>query len=380
MDQALLKERMQIFTDAIELKKPSRVPTYGSVYTWKFFDTDCMADKTLPEILCDWNLIEQVVREHLAWYRFDINHDYGERNTSNYSKVVGMDKMYYIVTDTGINVPDITTMREDEYPAYTADPDMFSWTQTMPARFGDLTYGQIRTIVEMTLENLGYFETMDKIRADFSLPRLHGSDFLLYPELIIGGYRGIRGFGIDMRRHFDEIKALCEKMAPAVYQQADDAIANQPDDCVCAGEIGMLIHTVMNRRQFEQLYWPTVKTIVDKIIAAGKKVTFMFEGEALRLADFFRDFAPGHINFLIEMDDLREMRRALPNVCLAGGMTPELLGSGTAQECVDTAHGLIDDLADTGFILSQNKMLSFKGDAARENMLAVQEFALQYEL
>lgn len=332
MDQALLKERMQIFTDAIELRKPSRVPTYGNVYTWKFFDADSTAGKPLPEVLCDWNAIEKVVREHVERYRFDINRDYGERNTSNYSKVVGMDKMYHIVTESGINVPDRITMKDTEYAEYMADPDMFSWTHTMPARFGELTYGQIKTIVEMTVENMGYFDTITKIRDDFSLPKLHGCDFLLYPELIVGGYRGIRGFGIDMRRHFGEIKELCEKMAPASYQQADDAIANQPDDCVCAGEIGLLVHTIMNRRQFEQLYWPTLKTVIDKFIAAGRKVTFMFEGEALRLADFFRDFEPGHINLLIEQDDLREMRRALPNVCLAGGLTPELLGSGTAQQ------------------------------------------------
>ena len=58
-------------------------------------------------------------------------------------------------------------------------------------------------------------------------------------------------------------------------------------------------------------------------------------------------------------------------------MKVELLGNGTPQECVDYAKKLIDELGD-GYIFSENKMLSFKNDCKRENLLAVREFVRDY--
>ena len=62
-------------------------------------------------------------------------------------------------------------------------------------------------------------------------------------------------------------------------------------------------------------------------------------------------------------------------------MTSALLGNGTPQECVDSAKKLIDEIGrDGGFILSQNKMLSYKEDCRRENLKAVSDFVLNYSL
>jgi hypothetical protein len=80
---------------------------------------------------------------------------------------------------------------------------------------------------------------------------------------------------------------------------------------------------------------------------------------------------------LLEQDDIFEMRKKLPNVALAGGMKTSLLGYGTKEECVDYAKKLIDTLGE-GFILSQDKMISFRNDIKRENLLAVHEFVRNY--
>jgi hypothetical protein len=80
----------------------------------------------------------------------------------------------------------------------------------------------------------------------------------------------------------------------------------------------------------------------------------------------------------LEQDDIFEVRKKLPNVALAGGMTTDLLGHSTKEQCVNYARKLIDTLGD-GFALSQNKMMSFRNDAKRENVIAVNEFARSYQ-
>jgi hypothetical protein len=72
------------------------------------------------------------------------------------------------------------------------------------------------------------------------------------------------------------------------------------------------------------------------------------------------------------------MRKKLPNICFVGGMSTDLLGNGTEQQCVDYAKKLIDELGD-GYVFSANKMISFKNDCKRENLLAVTEFVLNYK-
>lgn len=68
-----------------------------------------------------------------------------------------------------------------------------------------------------------------------------------------------------------------------------------------------------------------------------------------------------------------ELRKALPNACIVGGMSAMMLGRGTPEQCVDAAKRVIDQMGD-GFMLGQDKMMSFRNDCKRENLLAVSEY------
>lgn len=66
-------------------------------------------------------------------------------------------------------------------------------------------------------------------------------------------------------------------------------------------------------------------------------------------------------------------------MALFGGMPCTLLGKGTQEECVDYAKRLIDELGrDGGFILSQDKMVSFASDCKPENLKAVSQLVHTY--
>ena len=99
----------------------------------------------------------------------------------------------------------------------------------------------------------------------------------------------------------------------------------------------------------------------------------------MRFANNFTEVKKGSAIMHLELDNLTEMRKLIPNMPLAGGMTTDLLGYSTPEACVEKARTLINELGE-GFLMSQNKMLSFKNDCKRENLLAVNNFIKEYTI
>ena len=84
---------------------------------------------------------------------------------------------------------------------------------------------------------------------------------------------------------------------------------------------------------------------------------------------------------MVEEDDIFEIRRKYPNICLIGGIDVNLLGSGTPEECVASVKKVIDEIGrDGGLILSPNKMISYANDCCAENLKAICDFVATYEI
>jgi hypothetical protein len=137
-------------------------------------------------------------------------------------------------------------------------------------------------------------------------------------------------------------------------------------------------YSILSVDQFRELYWPYLKKVLDTAAKHKKPVFCVCQSTMLRFVEFFQDIPRGVLLMLPEQDDIFEIRKKLPNIALAGGMPTDLLGHGTKEDCVDYAKKLIDTMGD-GFVLSQNKMISFRNDAKRENILAINEFARNYQ-
>ena len=144
-------------------------------------------------------------------------------------------------------------------------------------------------------------------------------------------------------------------------------------------DLTLLCHTILNNRQFEELLWPFMKETFDVLAEKKMTVRLFMEGSSKRFWDYFKDLPKGLIVMHPEADDVFEIRKELPNVAIMGGMPVQLLGNGTKEECVDRVKCLFDELGkDGGFILSQDKMVSFRNDAKPENVKAVCEFVREY--
>jgi hypothetical protein len=153
--------------------------------------------------------------------------------------------------------------------------------------------------------------------------------------------------------------------------------ADQPA-AVAQFSLAFLAYSVLSTKQFEQFYWPYVKQVIDMAQAAGKVIGVMCESHMLRFAEFFEDIPKGTLFIQLEQDDVFEYRKRLPNIAFTSGMPTELLGHGTKQQCVDYAKRLIDELG-PGFSLGTTKMMSYRDDAKRENLMAVCDFVREYQ-
>ncbi len=378
MSQEMLKERLDLFRNTVRGGETHRVPPSSNFWTWKVLDSDL--NLTLMQANEDLSLMEKAVREFHERYHFDTYEDLGTRNMFHISNPLG-NPGYVIDDEAGtINAPDWCLMEDDEYDEIIENPVMFGWTKIMPRKFKSFSYDQYRGAVQGFLEYNAYSENIQKIFIEeYGCPQeKNGLHMSPVEDLFSWGLRGFRAFSKDMRRQPDKIDAYIGANEPMLLGQVEASLTNKNPNAIYDVYSVMLAHSCMNAKQFERFYYITLKKILDMVEKYDGLYMLFCEASYLQIKDFFKDFPDGHLAVTIEQDDIMELRRECPNITITGGMPVELLGNGTPEQCVDYAKKLIDSLGGSHFVLSQNKMMSFRNDCRRENLLAVQDYALNY--
>lgn len=370
-------EKVKLFRDAVNMKKPSKVPNISNFFTWKINDSTF----SYKEALYDFKIMEKVVCDFHKRYDFDAYMDLGTRNPLAVTDAMGGGFYVFDEKLQGINIIDHILMSAEEYPEYAKNPLSFN-KLLMKRKWPDLTTKQWSKGMS---EFLGFGQYAMKMTKKFALEYSRPTVFnmtgaILTPyEFFNSVGRGIKELSIDCRKNKPQlIEALDSYYNIITDPSIDAALSGDTSMYVTDTYTALLGYSTMSVKQFEEIYWPSLKKFIDKVIAANKTIYIFCESTMLRLTDFFADFPKGHIILHLELDDPGEIRRRLPNVCIAGGMTTDILGRGTPVQCIDFAKKIIDDVGD-GFIMSQNKMVSFKNDCNRENLIALNEFLQTYK-
>ena len=365
-----LAERKQLFRDTLAFNNKGCVHSLSNVWSYKIYDTGY----TLKEALFDYDIMEKVVRKFHERYHFDTYFDLGTRNPMKISQAFGSFHHRIDEEADAIIIDDYSYMQADEYAEYTKDPQAFNWTKGLPRMNPDLTYGQLQATIGAMLEFFAFNGKMQTIMVqEYNTPVLYNAVQQVPLESIIMGIRGIRDLSLDMRRRKADVKALSDKMFENLLAGAKAIAAGPSEDrYVFDAESVILASTIMSRSQFDEFYAPYLKQLMDTVIDSGKLYYIFCENSLQNFWEFFQDFRKGSVLINLELDDIRDIRKKLPNVALGGGMPSMLLGNGTAEECVDYAKKLIDDMGD-GFVFSTDKMLSYKNDARPETLKAVMD-------
>lgn len=138
-------------------------------------------------------------------------------------------------------------------------------------------------------------------------------------------------------------------------------------------------HNLMSPKQFERYSLPYLQDIVDHAKSVNGRIFLFAEGSMKHLTDQFRDLSDNCICLYSEMDDIVQLKKALPNLTVAGGYPVKYLAEENTAACIDRAKQLIDNVAyDGNYIFGCNKMLTYPDDAHSENLFAVNNFIKQY--
>lgn len=388
-NEELRLERTKLIREASMFQtKPERVPHISFFVTWKILDYGVK----LSEAMNDYDIMEKVCRQHQELYNFDAIFELGGRNAVRIPEALG-GNTYQVNDEAGtVNYVDTPICTIDELEELAADPNKFFWEKGMARKYpcwADKTV-TLERIQNVLVEQGKFFQYYMKIlqvmRNEYGMPTFTaqtngftycGLDFLFNSIL------GIKNLSIAMRKKPSQVEDAIAALNKTMFDPGLNTLRNAPegpDMTTCFDyDITMLVHTILNRKQFERFLWPDMGRVVNALIEKKKTVRMFMEGSSKIAWDYFQDAPKGIITMHPEQDDVFEVRKALPNCAINGGMPVSLLGSGTPQQCVDRVKLCCDELGrDGGFLLCQDKMVSFRNDATRENVLAISEFIRNY--
>lgn len=382
----LRKYRTQLFRDASTMRNiPDRTPHFSSFGLWRAIHYGYKLD----EVLNDYDKMGQTVIWFAENFKFDGMTNFGGRNPIRIPNALG-ESVYVVDSEKEmIGVKAYKLCETAELREMVENVDKFCWEKLMSRRYPKFNSAMTAETMQKPLDEMLAFQAYNKrigavMREQFGFPAFTPPQYgyvLLGVEYLFAMVRGIQGLAVDLRRDIDLVKAACdaydrEYLDPMLAYM--ESLPDGPDNAYCFDfGVTMLAHTIMNRKQFEKVYWPTLKKILDTCERKRKTVRITIEGSIGRFYDYFKDYPKGMITFALEQDDIFDARVQLPNCALMGGMRTELLGDATRQECVDYAKKLIDELG-PWFIMGQNKFPTYRNDANPENLRAVCDFVAAY--
>jgi hypothetical protein len=376
--KAALAERMELFDNAFAFKHNKRVPLSACFFTWKYLD----AGYNLNVALRDFEILEKVNVDFHNLYQFDAYSDNGFRNAIRVSDALG--GHFHYVDDAGeaVLTDDRSLIEAEEYKEYMADPLVFYWTKAFKRHVkADLTLGELRTAIQEFLAFGAFTAKMDDLFVNQLgvLLNINIASITMAPLESLLSFRGIKQTALDIRKNKELLQEVLDyTWATNAEPALQRGLINDWHGYIAPITTVFLAHSILSVKQFEELYWPYLKRIIDAAVASNRRIYVFSESSMLRFAEFFEDVPKGIMLIHPEQDDIFEFRRRLPNIALAGGMPTHLLGHGSAQECINYAKLLIDELGE-GYVFSQDKMMSYRDDATRENLLAVNDFVRNYD-
>ena len=379
----LAQQRAKLFRDAAQFKNVARVPHLSCAVTWKVFD----AGHTLDEALTDYNVMEECVRHFLDNYTVDAMLDIGIRNQFWVTEAFGS-KGYYYYTPETIGIHDHAHCTPDTLMEYLDNPTKYAWEKILPGKYGDewesKTLADWKKTFKAYMDYTKFILHMGSVTGkEYGIPSMAPNNPMKGSiqfgiEELLANLLGIKQLSISLRRNADTIDEFVKKWDA---QHIDPLIEGMkgPNEKYCFdASIMMLAQNILNPSQFERFYWPSLKKLLDAYQEHGMSVRIFAEGSILRYAEYFSSYPKGLLTFHLEQDDPFEFRKALPNAAILGGLSTDMLANSSAEECVAHVKNLCDNL--DGFMLSENKMLSFRNDAKSENLKAVCDFITEYKL
>jgi uroporphyrinogen-III decarboxylase len=160
--------------------------------------------------------------------------------------------------------------------------------------------------------------------------------------------RGTRGVVTDMFRHRDKLEKAVELMADVTI----DSLLRAPS-FPTLNSVMFPLHKGadgwMSDEQYENLYWPSLKRVMDALIDEGIIPVMFAEGGYETRLKWITDFPKGSVVWWFDQTNMVRAKEALGDkFCIQGNVPSSLLCTGTSEQVKEYCRKLIEDCSKGG--------------------------------
>ncbi len=398
------EERLQRFNDAVQLKRPDRVPiaTFTHYFIPRYSGLTNRAAWYEPEKMADafvkaatdfrWDMaafvgsimspgkaMETLGFSHMKWPGHGLPenapHQYVEaehmlageydeflRNPGDFTVRRLLPRISSAVAPLAY-LPPLQTL----YPTYMyALPNLIDSLRTMISAAEELrAWQEFRTKTRIALEEAGFPSVGESICFP---PFDQFSDY----------YRGLKGSTLDMFRRPDKLLAAIEVITEPLIERVTVSAKASGNPRVFIpmhrGAAGF-----MSNEQFARFYWPSTKRLFLALIDAGLTPMPWFEGDYTPRLEFLAELPRGKVAAHMDIVDVPRFKEVLGDtMCFWGNIPAQLFVAGTPAQITDYVRMLIDTFGDTGALIVDGAVAGIPDEAKVENAMAMTEAVYKY--
>lgn len=278
-------------------------------------------------------------------------------------------------------------LKADEYDRFIDDPTAFLLEAWLP-RFTDhiqpvgkpVTFEHNMAFINGTLAYDLFFntwgtKTLELIEAGV-VPAV--SSVLKAPLDILGDkLRGYVNLVYDLHDRRDRVIAACEALMPHLHHMV---AATADSDRNIPSIIWMHRGSVpfITPRDFNEIYWPTLRPIIEELWAQGQQIILYAEGNWEAHLEAFAELPEKSAIFHVDRTDIMKAHEILGHkFCLSGGVPNDLLTIGTPGDVRSYCKKIIESVArDGGYIMDAGALIL--DDAKIENIRAMIDYTLEH--
>lgn len=406
------EEKMKRIDDALAVREPDKVPMIPFVQTYSITH----AGHTMAEAMYDAQAAKDSVQKYLTEYDPDGNYGY-----SAFFCGLGpmMDKLGVkflqwaggkdsICTENSIHqFVEKPYLEDEEYPELLSDLSGWIMKKYLPRNLeimkplasvnftGMFGFGAVLTafqfanpeIAEMFVK-LGEIAAeglpvmiesgnFDREMAKAGYPLLFNATTTVAFDQLSDCLRGTLDTMTDLYERPDEVKRAIELFYPGSFYGALAQAQNSPGKLVFI-PLHKGLEGFMSNPQYAEFYWPTLKRLVDDLIAAGHIPYVYTEGKYDARLEFLKDLPAGKCLVHFEDCDMKEAKRLVgDHCCICGGFDDQLLVKETPEKVRDEVKKLLDICAPGGgYMFDVN--CTIDDGAKPENVEAMFETVREY--
>jgi len=181
--------------------------------------------------------------------------------------------------------------------------------------------------------------------------------------------RGLHGIMMDLHKRPDKVLAALDVL---IGHNIFFALAT------AGGDTTLPTFMPLNRKQWDNFYWPSLKAVIEALWAQGKRTLFYAEGNWTPYLESIAELPEKSIVFHVDQTDMAKAKEIMGGkFCLSGNVPNTLMAYGKPEEVKEYVKRLLDQYArDGGFIMDLAGVA--QTDLKAENVEALIEATRQY--